>query len=101
MSDLNSVEIKDNNPKKSVTFDENIEIIGISEPHIDRENEKKILEHLKFEYQAEPQKLFSENSKSAPSKTIVSDLQNLMAKKLKVPIIYFFDGRSLSRHKQS
>ena len=83
MSALKSDEIKDK-PKKSVTFDENIEIIGISEPHIDRENERKILEHLKFEYQAEPQKLFSENSKSAPPKTIVSDLQNLMAQKLKI-----------------
>ena len=50
MSSLNSNEIKDIPSKKCVTFDENIEIIGISEPHIDRENERKILEHLKFEY---------------------------------------------------
>ena len=84
MSSLNSNEIKDIPSKKCVTFDENIEIIGISEPHIDRENERKILEHLKFEYQAEPQKLFSENSKSAPSQTIVSNLQNLMAQKLNI-----------------
>ena len=84
MSSLNSNEIKVIPSKKCVTFDENIEIIGISEPHIDRENERKILEHLKFEYQAEPQKLFSENSKSAPSQTIVSDLQNLMAQKLNI-----------------
>ena len=84
MSSLNSNEIKLIPSKKCVTFDENIEIIGISEPHIDRENERKILEHLKFEYQAEPQKLFSENSKSAPPQTIVSDLQNLMAQKLNI-----------------
>ena len=84
MSSLNSNEIKVIPPKKCVTFDDNIEIIGISEPHIDRENERKILEHLKFEYQAEPQKLFSENSKSAPPQTIVSDLQNIMAQKLNI-----------------
>ena len=84
MSYLKSNEIKVIPSKKCVKFDENIEIIGISEPHIDRENERKILEHLKFEYQAEPQKLFSENSKSAPSQTIVSNLQNLMAQKLNI-----------------
>ena len=84
MSSLNSNKTKLIPSKKCVTFDENIEIIGISEPHIDRENERKILEHLKFEYQAEPQKLFSENSKSAPQQTIVSDLQNLMAQKLNI-----------------
>ena len=72
--------------KKIVTFVEDIEVIGVSEPEVDAENEKKILEHLRCKYDVHPKKLFSQESQvvSEKPKDFLSNLQNVMSKKLQV-----------------
>ena len=58
---------------KKVTFDDSVQIIGISEAHIDHEREKEILTHFMKEQTIHnnPNKLFSKESES----TKVYDIQ--------------------------
>ena len=76
----------DDKPRKGVTFVEPIEVIGYSEPEVDAENEKKILEHLRCKYDVHPKKLFSKESESVVTKEapkdFLSNLQNVMSRKL-------------------
>ena len=92
----------DCSPSKKVGFVEDIEVIGYSEPEIDAENERKILEHLRCKYDVHPKKLphlFQDSQESEvvksesevaksevvkPAKDFLSNLQNVMAKKLQV-----------------
>ena len=53
---------------KKVTFDDAVQIMGISEPHIDHEREKEILTHFMKEQTIQnpnPNKLFSQESGSS------------------------------------
>ena len=53
---------------KKVTFDDEVQIMGISEPHIDHEREKEILTHFMKEQTIQnpnPNKLFSQESGSS------------------------------------
>ena len=82
----------DCSPSKKVGFVEEIQVIGYSEPEIDAENERKILEHLRCKYDVHPKKLphlfqdsqESESEAKPASKDFLSNLQNVMAKKLQV-----------------
>ena len=86
---------------KKVLFNDDIEIIGISDPHIDRENEMKILDHLDQmnPYEVQPKKLFSEESTSetVPPKSFLHDLNHLMSKKLEMTL-KVSEGDSQSLH---
>ena len=73
---------------KKVTFDDTVQIMGISEPHIDHEREKEILSHFMKEQTIQnpnPNKLFSEESGSSDvvkeQPAFLQGLQNLMAKR--------------------
>ena len=74
---------------KKVVFNDDIKIIGVSEPHTDFENEKKILTHLDEmnQYEGNPKKLFSEDSTFQASENpnmFLQGLHNVMAKKLQM-----------------
>ena len=74
---------------KKVVFNDDIKIIGVSEPHTDFENEKKILTHLDEmnQYEGNPKKLFSEDStfQAAENPNVfLQGLHNVMAKKLQM-----------------
>ena len=73
-------------PPKRISFDDDVQVIGISEPDIDIENERKILTYLRQPYQADPKKLFSAESKcqAAPKKEFLMDLQKVMDKKWQI-----------------
>jgi len=72
---------------KKVTFDDNVRVIGISEPHIDHEREKEILSHFikQQTIHNNPKKLFSqESSKSAEpgiEPVFLNGLQSLLVKR--------------------
>jgi hypothetical protein len=71
---------------KRISFDDDVRVIGVSEPEIDIEQEKRILTYLKQPYIASPKKLFSNESKSqaTPPPEFLADLQRVMTKKWKV-----------------
>ena len=77
---------KQNKPIKRISFDDDVQVIGISEPEIDMENERRILTYLKQPYQANPKKLYSADSKcqAAPPREFLHDLQKVMTKKWQV-----------------
>jgi len=73
---------------KKVTFDDAVQIMGISEPHIDHEREKEILTHFMKEQTIQnpnPNKLFSQESGSSDvvkeQPAFLQGLQSLMAKR--------------------
>ena len=77
---------KQNKPIKRISFDDDVQVIGISEPEIDMDNERRILTYLKQPYQANPKKLYSADSKcqAAPPREFLHDLQKVMTKKWQV-----------------
>ena len=65
---------------KRISFDDEVQVIGVSEPDIDIENEKMILKHLQKqeeEQQQQPKKLLSKES-------FLQDLGRVMNKKFQV-----------------
>jgi len=71
---------------KKVTFNDNVLVIGISEPQIDHEKEKEILSHFMKQQTIHnnPKKLFTESSKPAEPGTepaFLNGLQSLLVKR--------------------
>ena len=69
---------------KKVTFDDNIQIIGVSDLHIDHEREKDILSHFikQQTIHNNPKKLFSQQSESGQeAPAFLQGLQSLVAQR--------------------
>jgi len=71
---------------KRISFDDDVQVIGISELDLDIEQEQKILSYLRQPYNASPKKLFTPESEcqAAPPKAFLQDLQKVMNKKWQV-----------------